>query len=149
MSCCPIVPISCLRVVSMKILLDTNILMLPAQRRLDVFKEIERLLSGEKGEPSFFTLDSTAEELASKSKGRTKAAIAARVAQLILSQGYVKVLKAVVPKTDEAILHWANEQLSERTDFAVATNDVLLRRKLRKIGVRVICLKGGTKLDWC
>lgn len=133
----------------MKILLDTNILMLPAQRRLDVFVDIEHLLADERGTPRFFVMQSSVEELASKASGRSHTAIAAKVARIILSQGRVTIVKSLLPKTDEAILDWANMELSEHKEFAVVTNDVALRKKLRAMGTRLICLKGGTRLDWC
>lgn len=125
-----------------KIILDTNILLLPGQHKLDVFSECERLCE-EKIE--FLVLQQAVEELKALVGKRSRDGVAARIAlQLLLKHG-AREIKAKEKKVDEAMLALAKENKK----IIFATNDVGLRRRLRSLGARTICLKHGSVLGWC
>lgn len=117
--------VSCSRVV-----IDTNILMLPAQKKLDIFSELDRLLGKWEG----FVLKGSIEELERIARGRGKSAIEARVALELIKRKGLKVMEHEGP-VDRTL-----EGLAER-GFIVVTNDVELRRRIRFLGGRVIGLK--------
>jgi rRNA-processing protein FCF1 len=124
-----------------RIVLDTSVLLLPAQRRLDVFVECERIAEN----CEFLVLRQTLDELTSLAAKRDKAGIAARIALELLGKNKVGQIEAKSKKADEALVELARK---DRT-IAFATTDAPLRRRLRDLNARVICLKGESRLDWC
>jgi len=115
-----------------KILLDTNFVMIPAQFNVDIYAEIERIMT----EPyELYVLDKTVSELSNlvkHAKGRNKAS--ARLAKAILDHKKPKTLKTTSKDyVDKIILGLEG--------FIVATQDGLLRSKLKKKGVKTIVLR--------
>lgn len=111
----------------MKVLLDTNFLMLPAQRRVDIYRELKGKL---------VTLKSCVRELEELAEGRGRAAIQARVA-LELAKGKVRIVDAK-GSADKVILSYAAGK-----KCAVATNDRKLIKSLKRHGVKIIRLRQG------
>ncbi|MFX1563974.1 MAG: PIN domain-containing protein [Promethearchaeota archaeon] len=120
------------------VLLDTNFLLLPFQRRIDIFEEIGRLV-GEHVE--FLVLTQILNELrwlaeSGKMKERRLAA-----SSLQLVEQYCRVIDESTTSTngldaDSALLKYASA-----TGSIVATNDRELRHKLVKQSCRVIFLR--------
>jgi rRNA-processing protein FCF1 len=131
----------------MKVLLDTNILMLPGQLRLDALQQVESLCF-DFGKPDLLVLSNTIAELTSESKGASKHAAAARIALTIVKTRKLHVVKGAADKADDAVLDWVRQEIVRGNQAVVATNDTDLRKKSRALGARTICLKGKTALGW-
>lgn len=121
-----------------KVLLDTNFLLLPFQRRIDIFEEIPRLLGRN---VIFIILPQVQKELEwLHENGTAKEKRAVSNSFRFIDQ-YCQRLTAVPPtiqnlNADSALLEYA------KTESAlVATNDADLRRKLAKQGSRAIFLR--------
>lgn len=123
-----------------RIILDTNFLLIPAQFRVDIFSEINRICSFSY---ELVVLDKTIDELNSivgKQKGRNKAA--ARLALKLLKAKKVKVVKTenegsvdeIIPKTITK-------------DDVIATQDKALKKKILKKGSKVIILRQKKYLE--
>lgn len=123
------------------VLLDTNFLLIPAQFRVDVFAELQRLcgfsyelavLAATLAELNGIVNDKNA---SAKDRAATKLGL-----QLIKAKN-VTVIKAerkVFKSTDKAILGFATQG---RGSVVVATQDRLLREKLKSAGVAVIVMR--------
>lgn len=121
----------------MKVILDTNALMVPEQFRVDVFSELSRLGYVECIIPHQVLGELKA--LTTKGdKGLDK--VAARVG-LGLSQR-CKVVDDVVGDADRAV-----EDLAVRENAAVFTNDKALKKRLFSKGITVIYLRQGRYLE--
>src|SRR3989344_4131346 len=98
-----------------KIILDTNFLMLPSQFKIDIFKEIDRIID-EKYE--IFIIDKTKEELEKLIKGgKEKERKAARLALQLIKKFNIKIINAQGDNVDDIIV-----QLKDK-DTIVATMD--------------------------
>ncbi len=119
----------------MRVLLDTNFLLLPFQNHLDIFDGIERLLSQN---AKFLVLESSLQELRSL-KGREKLYGRAMLDFIAKQGGKFEIIQAK-GKTDELVFKYAEKHNGE--EFYVATMDKILRDKLRRIRVKCIAVKG-------
>ena len=119
-------------------LLDTNFLLLPFQRHIDIFEEIPRLVGGH---VQFLLLPQILSELRwLETHGTTKERKAVK-STLMLVEQYCQILEETPPSiknldADSALLNFAQE-----TGAIVATNDGQLRRKLVNQGSRAIFLR--------
>ncbi|OIO27439.1 hypothetical protein AUJ16_03590 [Candidatus Micrarchaeota archaeon CG1_02_60_51] len=112
-------------------MLDTNFLLLPFERRIDVFEGVERLLE----EPvQFVVLKECLDEARASRLFKSVEAMVAKKA---------RVVSAGKGKPDDLILSWAKEN-----GAVVCTADARLRIRLKKLGVPVILLKGESRLDF-
>ncbi len=111
----------------MKILLDTNFLMVPNQFGVDIFEFLK--------DYEIFTLSSCIEELKKLAKKKGKTGIAARVAIKLIKEKNVRTLKTK-EKGDNAILNYAVQE-----KCPVGTNDKELILRLRKNGITVFRLR--------
>ncbi len=130
------------------VLLDTNFLLIPAQFKVDVFAELQRLCDFSY---EVVVLDSTVDELngimGSKAASEKDRRAAKLGLQLIKAKG-VNVIKSdrkVFKSTDKAILDFAAQG---KGSVVVATLDRLLREKLKSAGVAVIVLREGQYLKF-
>jgi len=120
-----------------KVVLDTNVLLVPFQFHVDVFTEIDRLMEG-RAEPVL--LSPCVEELKALAAGSGRDARAAKAALDMVERLKLNHTKAGGP-ADDAIVEYA---LNEKA--AVCTNDKELRDKLREHGVRTIGLRDNSHL---
>ncbi len=111
----------------MKILLDTNFLLLPVQFRVD--------LSDLKEHGSIATLDSCVKELERLSKGKGRTGEQAAVALAMIKSRGIRIISSK-KNADSALLDSA-----KRHGYAVATNDRKLIKKLKDNGIRIIRLR--------
>ena len=120
------------------VLLDTNFLLLPFQRRIDIFTEIPRLIGGH---VVFLVLPQVISELEwLEHKGTTKEQKAAQSSMKLVTH-YCEIISDLPPEiqqldSDTALLRFARD-----TGAIVATNDGELRRNLVKQGSRAIFLR--------
>lgn len=123
------------------VLLDTNFLLIPAQFRVDVFAELRRLCDFS---CEVAVLAATVAELNGIVNGKEASAkdrAAAKLGlQLIKAKGVtvIRTERKVFKSTDKAILDFA---VQGRGSVVVATQDRLLREKLKSAGVAVIVMR--------
>ena len=123
------------------VLLDTNFLLIPAQFKVDIFAELRRLCDFSY---EVAVLAATVAELNGIVNDKNASANDRRAAklglQLIKAKG-VSVIGAerkVFKSTDKAILGFAAQG---KGSVVVATQDRLLREKLKSAGVAVIVMR--------
>jgi uncharacterized protein len=109
----------------MKILLDTNFLLVPVQFKVDIFSE----LSGE-----LYTTSSCIAELEKLSSTMEKDAAAARVALTLVKEKGVKIIETT-GNADASLVTEAEK------GYVVATNDKILIKKLKSNAIKVLRLK--------
>lgn len=119
-----------------KIILDTNFLTIPYQFNVDIFEEIDRIMEEDY---ELITLDKVVEEL--KRMKRGKDAIAARIGLELIKKKNIKVIKTDEKKVDNAIVKLANKGM------IVATNDKVLREKIKNKNVKVLYLRSKKHLE--
>ena len=120
-----------------KIVLDTNFLLVPYQFKVSIFTQLEGLVEG----PCELLLPSgVLSELKKLSKGKGKEGGAARFALKLVSAQKPREVKSS-GNVDEWIFRFAKEE-----GAMVATNDRILRDKLKKSGVKVISLRSRSRL---
>jgi rRNA-processing protein FCF1 len=115
-----------------RVLLDTNALLIPGQFGIDIFVELQRLL----GKIELCVLPETRTELEKIARGKGKDAASARLALTIYAR--CTVLGGGEPGGN------VDEQLVSRavSDCCiVVTNDRILRNRLLQKGIRVISLR--------
>lgn len=120
----------------MKVILDTNGLMIPVQFGVDIFEELKRL-----GLYEFFVPEAVLKELemlVKRAKGSDK-----RAAKVALSMAGRCVLLDGTGPADDVIL-----RLAEDTGAAVLTNDIELKRRLKAKGISVLSLRQKNRLDF-
>lgn len=123
------------------VLLDTNFLLIPAQFRVDIFAELRRLCDFSY---ELAVLAATVDELdgiAADKEASAKNRRAAKLGLQLLKAKGVNVIKPdrkVFKSTDKAILGFA---IQGKGSVVVATQDRLLREKLRSAGVAVVVLR--------
>jgi len=120
----------------MKILLDTNFLLAPAQFKTDIFELLRN--------DELYTLDLCIKEMEKLAKGKGKNAAAAKVALELLEKNNVKILKTGKKKNaDAAIIDTA-----KAGNYAVATNDKKLIKSLKSYRIKIIRLKQKKQLTY-
>ncbi len=122
------------------VIFDTNMLMLSAQKPLDIFLEVERILN------MAYTpavLSTTIRELLTLTeKGRPKERMESKLALELAKRCQVIEVNSSV-SADVSIIEYTRKNRK----VIVATNDSELRRKLRRMGVPVIYLRGYDHLE--
>ena len=121
----------------MLVLLDSNFLLLPFQFHVDIFAEIETLISAK---PRYAVPEQVLLELEHLSESRGKLAKFAGAA-LALARQRCEVLSVEARDADEAL-----EKLAGRGTI-ICTNDKVLKEKVRKRGSAVIFLRERQKLS--
>jgi rRNA-processing protein FCF1 len=127
--------------VTLKVILDSNFLFVPAQFKIDVFEGLTNLLN-KRFEP--ILLSATYQELKTMAekgapKRRKQASLALKLAEKCR---VIDVEKEAGETNDDVVLRIASQWKSP-----VATNDLELRRKLRNRDVPVIFLRGKNRLE--
>lgn len=123
----------------MKVILDANALMMPAQFQVDIFDELRFLL----GSYEPVILSGVMNELAGLSRAKGRDGAAARCA-LALGE------KCVIVETGDLKSESVDAQVIEyaaRNDCIVVTNDRRIRDALFARGIGVISLRNQKKLE--
>lgn len=124
--------------VTSRVLLDTNFLLLPFQRRIDIFTEIEHLLNQH---VHFIVLPQILQELESLIlRGKEKERRAAKSAQQMVKQ-YCHVTTDLPPKYNTLDADTALVEYAKTHKAIVATNDRTLRKRLSKESCQTIYLR--------
>jgi rRNA-processing protein FCF1 len=121
-----------------KVLLDANALMMPAQFRIDLFSEIRELLGN--FEP--VVLPGVVQELTGLSRAKGNDGAAARLGLALAGQCTVAEGTVSSVPVDEQVIAWASAN-----DCLVATNDRRVRDALLMKGIGVISMRKQKKLE--
>ena len=123
-----------------KVILDSNFLMIPFQFNLDVFQEIEFLLQKK---VDFIVPSAVKSELTALStRGGEGAAEASLALQLASRCRVVEVTLDANETVDDAIV-----KASQKLGAVVATNDIELKNRLKLLKVPVVYLRDKSKLE--
>ncbi len=120
--------------------------MMPYKNHIDVFSELERLMSSDY-EYELSTLESVKKELLSlKEKSRGEDKVAAGVGLGLLESKGVKIV-------GDADTRWADEELikigeENKGATIICTNDKRLRKTLMERGIPVISMRSKRYLDY-
>ncbi|MCD6324680.1 hypothetical protein J7L97_00130 [Candidatus Bathyarchaeota archaeon] len=122
-----------------KVILDSNFLLVPFQFRIDIFEELNNLLG--KAEP--IVLSTTLEELKKMVEKRSAKEHMQFSAALKLAENceILEVKREASESYDDVILRVAGE-----LKIPVATNDAELRKRLRRAGLATIYLRQKSRL---
>lgn len=123
------------------VILDTNFLLVPFQQKLDIFSELEYLLDFSH---QLLVCSKTISELKKLEKNKGKKGMAARLAIKLLEVNSERIDKVSsrLP-VDEWIVRYA-----KKTGAIVCTNDRKLRNRLKARNIKVIALKGKSKVGF-
>lgn len=117
----------------MKVILDTNFLTIPGEKKIDIFKRIK----DKEPKAEFITLKAVEEEL---EKIGTKGS---EVGKQLLKKKNIKIIDQKEEKhTDDKII-----ELAEKENAKVATNDKELRKRCREKNIQVIYLRSHKKIQ--
>ena len=122
----------------MKVLLDANALMMPAQFRIDLFSEIRELIGS--FEP--VVLPGVLHELSGLSRAKGGEGAAARLGLALAGQCTVAVGEGTCLPVDEQVIAWARAHRG-----MVVTNDRRVRDALLAEGLGVISMRKQKKLE--
>jgi rRNA-processing protein FCF1 len=121
-----------------KVLLDTNALMMPVQFRIDLFDELRSLLG--RYEP--LVLQDVVHELEGLARGSGNDAAAARAGLMFAGRCTAVEGRSTAPSVDDRVAAYAAAE-----GCMVVTNDRRLRVALLAAGVPVITLRNQKKLE--
>ncbi len=118
--------------------LDTNFLMLAHQFKVNIFGGLSELL----GEHRAVTCEGVVAELTGVGSGKGRDSAAARYALKLLKLGRVEI-----KKNDGSVDDWVVSYCA-RNGAVACTNDRGLIERLKKEGVKVIILRGKSRLQF-
>ncbi len=125
----------------MKVILDSNFLFLPSQFKVDIFEELTSLLSQRYDpvllSPTYKELRKIAEE------GSPKMCKQASMALKLAEKCHVVEVKQDLNETPDDVI----VRLAAKWKCPVATNDRVLKKRLRDISVPVIYLRQKSRLE--
>ena len=126
---------------ALKVILDSNALFVPIEFKIDIFREVERLLNRHVDLVLLSTVKRELELLATKDspKIRRQASFALKFAEKCK---YIPIGEDRKEQTDDIIIN-----VAKAWNSPVFTNDRLLRRRLRDIRVPVIYVRQKSRLE--
>ncbi len=126
---------------TLKVILDSNALLVPIQFKIDIFSELDRLINRNFDLILLTPVKRELETVAQKSspKVRKQAIYALQLAEKCK---LVDVEMGLTKEVDDIILETA-----KKWQAAVFTNDVQLRKRLRDISVPVIYVRQKLRLE--
>ncbi|MCK9307657.1 MAG: nucleotide-binding protein [Methanoculleus sp.] len=122
----------------MRVLLDTNALLMPAQFRVDLYDELLALF----GDFEPITLEEVIGELSGLSRGRGRDAAAARVGLAMARRSTVVPSGSTAERVDDRLIEYAR-----REGCTVVTNDRQLRNALLGEGIDVVSMRRERTLE--
>ncbi|MFA7198272.1 MAG: PIN domain-containing protein [Methanoculleus sp.] len=122
----------------MRVLLDTNALLMPAQFGIDLYDELMGLF----GDFEPITLDEVVGELSGLARGRGRDAAAARVGLAMARRSTVVPSGSAAEHVDDRVIEYAR-----REGCVVVTNDRELRNALLHEGIDVVSMRRAKTLE--
>ncbi len=126
---------------SRPIILDTNILLLPFQFKINILLELEYLVDVSH---HYVISSRTIGELSKIGRSVGKDGMAARLALKLVEANKAKI---TVIENDEYVDKWI-EEYAVANRAIVCTNDSKLRRRLLDLDIKVISMKSKSKLGY-
>ena len=124
-----------------ELILDTNFLLIPFQFKVDIFTELDYILD----EPIQMVISTQVikelENIANK-QGKTGAAGKFALKLVDSKKNKIKIVESAT-FVDDWVLEYSKEK-----NAIVATNDIKLKRRLKKFGIKIIGLRTKTKLRY-
>jgi len=130
---------------SVRVILDTNFLMIPAQFKIDIFEELRKLISSPY---DLCVFQASIDELGKIASGKGRDSSAARIALMLIKQKNLKTLENSYSKNssyaDEIIVN------SVLDSDLVCSQDIALKRLLKHKSkkIRIITLKARKHLGF-
>ncbi|KAF5056065.1 PIN like domain protein [anaerobic digester metagenome] len=121
-----------------RVLLDTNALLMPAQFGVDLYDELLALF----GDFEPIALEEVVGELSGLARGRGRDAAAARVGLALVRRSTVVPSGSTAEGVDNRVIEYAR-----REGCTVVTNDRELRNALLREGVDVVSMRGQKTLE--
>jgi len=121
-----------------RVLLDTNALLMPAQFGIDLYDELMGLF----GDFEPITLDEVVGELSGLARGRGRDAAAARVGLAMARRSTVVPSGSAAEHVDDRVIEYAR-----REGCVVVTNDRELRNALLHEGIDVVSMRRAKTLE--
>lgn len=121
-----------------RIILDTNFLMISYQFKVDIFEEINRIMEENY---ELIVFDKMIEELERISGSKGRDAVAARIALELIKKKEVKIISINEKTVDNAIIDATDK------NTIVATNDKILKEKLKNKNIKTIYLRNKKYLE--
>ncbi|HNV39545.1 MAG: Ribonuclease VapC9 [Euryarchaeota archaeon ADurb.Bin009] len=122
----------------MRVLLDTNALLMPAQFGVDLYDELLALF----GDFEPIALEEVVGELSGLARGRGRDAAAARVGLALVRRSTVVPSGSTAEGVDNRVIEYAR-----REGCTVVTNDRELRNALLREGVDVVSMRRQKTLE--
>ena len=122
----------------MRVLLDTNALLMPAQFGIDLYDELMALF----GDFEPITLEEVVGELSGLARGRGRDAAAARVGLAMARRSKIVPSGSTAERVDDRVIEYAL-----REGCIVVTNDRQLRNALLREGVDVVSMRRERTLE--
>lgn len=122
----------------MRVLLDTNALLMPAQFGIDLYDELMGLF----GDFEPITLEEVIGELSGLARGRGRDAAAARVGLTMARRSTVVPSGSAAERVDDRVIEYAR-----REGCIVVTNDRELRNALLHEGIDVVSMRRARTLE--
>ena len=123
------------------VVIDTNFFLVPFQFKIDIFTELERLIEVN----HYFVITSkTLNELEKLAENTGRQGAGARFAIKIINAN-IKRIETI--DSNKPVDSWI-EEYAEKTGAMVCTNDIKLKKKLKDNGIKVISLRGKTRLEF-
>ncbi len=126
---------------SRPVILDTNILLLPFQFKINILLELEYLIDVSH---HYVISSRTLGELRKIGRSVGKDGMAARLALKLVEANKAKI---TIVESDEYVDRWI-EEYALANHAIVCTNDAKLRRRLLDLDVKVISMKSRSKLGY-
>jgi len=123
------------------VIIDTNFLLVPFQFRIDLFSELEYLIEMSH---SYVISSGSIAELKKIAEKNGKNAIAARLALKMVeaNSNRIEIVRST-KHVDDWIVEYA-----EKRGAIVCTNDKGLRKRLKNADIKIIALKGKTRVGF-
>ena len=106
-----------------KVILDTNFLMIPAELRVDIFTEIDKIFHDK---VQFYVIEKSLKELDTVAeKGRQKEKLQVKLTKALLKTQNIKILSCDLEGSVDDIL------VSLAKEYIIATQDQELKRRIQ------------------
>ena len=123
------------------VIIDTNFFLIPYQFKVDILTELERLIEIHH---AFVITSNTLNELDTIAENTGKKGAAAKLALKIISANRARI---EVVASNKPVDRWIFEYAGKHGAI-VCTNDKELKKKLKENGIKVISLRGKTKIEY-
>ena len=124
-----------------KVVIDTNFFLIPYQFKIDILTELEHLIDVHH---VYIITSKTLKELEKIASNAGKKGAGGRFALKIIEANKDKM---EIIRSDKPVDNWI-EEYAEDHGAIVCTNDIKLKKKLKDNGIKVISLRGKTKIGF-